>query len=477
MYEDLGVVIVAGGSARRFGGDKLLCELDGMPLFLHSVRAFAPLAAPGCLVVVAPAAGVEHYRELCRRFLPEVEAVFAAGALGMSAALLLGRKKTDAGKQAELLEKLARETERANALAENTARNTQGYLDFLTRQQGGSLKDLQDKMDGLSAQTERRLSELQRTLAGELRYMTEQNAKTLENIRATVDEKLSSTLENRLNKSYSLINERLEAVYKGLGEVKQLAGSVSDIKKVFSNVKLRGTWGEVQLSALLDQMLAPAQYRANVRVNPLDNAVVEFCILLPSKDDETVLLPVDSKFPVEEYRRLLDAEESGDRALADRARKNLERAFRLQADTIAKKYILPPMTADFAVMFLPLEGLYAECIRMEGLSDDLNERHVLACGPANFGALLTTLQLGYRTAAIEKRSGELWELLSAFKHEFRNFVLLLEKAQKKLREAQDTIESAAKKTRTIDRKLKNVADLPEGAAPLGIEGGEDEEED
>lgn len=404
-------------------------------------------------------------------------AVFAAGALGMSAALLLGRKKTDAGKQAELLEKLARETERANALAENTARNTQGYLDFLTRQQGGSLKDLQDKMDGLSAQTERRLSELQRTLAGELRYMTEQNAKTLENIRATVDEKLSSTLENRLNKSYSLINERLEAVYKGLGEVKQLAGSVSDIKKVFSNVKLRGTWGEVQLSALLDQMLAPAQYRANVRVNPLDNAVVEFCILLPSKDDETVLLPVDSKFPVEEYRRLLDAEESGDRALADRARKNLERAFRLQADTIAKKYILPPMTADFAVMFLPLEGLYAECIRMEGLSDYLNERHVLACGPANFGALLTTLQLGYRTAAIEKRSGELWELLSAFKHEFRNFVLLLEKAQKKLREAQDTIESAAKKTRTIDRKLKNVADLPEGAAPLGIEGGEDEEED
>ncbi len=404
-------------------------------------------------------------------------AVFAAGALGMSAALLLGRKKTDAGKQAELLEKLARETERANALAENTARNTQGYLDFLTRQQGGSLKDLQDKMDGLSAQTERRLSELQRTLAGELRYMTEQNAKTLENIRATVDEKLSSTLENRLNKSYSLINERLEAVYKGLGEVKQLAGSVSDIKKVFSNVKLRGTWGEVQLSALLDQMLAPAQYRANVRVNPLDNAVVEFCILLPSKDDETVLLPVDSKFPVEEYRRLLDAEESGDRALADRARKNLERAFRLQADTIAKKYILPPMTADFAVMFLPLEGLYAECIRMEGLSDYLNERHVLACGPANFGALLTTLQLGYRTAAIEKRSGELWELLSAFKHEFRNFVLLLEKAQKKLREAQDTIESAAKKTRTIDRKLKNVADLPEGAAPLGIEGGEDEEEE
>lgn len=264
-------------------------------------------------------------------------------------------------------------------------------------------------------------------------------------------------------------------MYKGLGEVKQLAGSVADIKKVFSNVKLRGGWGEVQLASLLDQMLAPAQYRANVRIDPLDSAVVEYCILLPSKDDETTLLPVDSKFPVEEYRRLIVAEESGDRALAERARKNLERAFRVQADTIAKKYIRPPLTADFAVMFLPLEGLYAECIRMEGLGDYLNERRVLACGPANFGAFLTTLQLGYRTAAIEKRSGELWELLSAFKHEFRNFVLLLEKAQKKLREAQDTIESAAKKTRTIDRRLKTVADLPEGAQPLGIEGGDEEE--
>ena len=402
-------------------------------------------------------------------------AVFAAGALALSAALFFGRRKTDAGKQAQLLEKLAHETERANYLAENTAHATQNYLDFLTKQQGGNLKSLQEKMDGLSAQTERRLAEIQRTLAGELRYMAEQNAKTLENIRLTVDEKLSSTLENRLNKSYSLINERLEAVYKGLGEVKQLAGSVADIKKVFSNVKLRGGWGEVQLASLLDQMLAPAQYRANVRIDPLDSAVVEYCILLPSKDDETTLLPVDSKFPVEEYRRLIDAEESGDRALAERARKNLERAFRVQADTIAKKYIRPPLTADFAVMFLPLEGLYAECIRMEGLGDYLNERRVLACGPANFGAFLTTLQLGYRTAAIEKRSGELWELLSAFKHEFRNFVLLLEKAQKKLREAQDTIESAAKKTRTIDRRLKTVADLPEGAQPLGIEGGDEEE--
>ncbi len=403
-------------------------------------------------------------------------AVFAAGALALSAVLLFGRKKTDAEKAALQLEKLAERIDRANFLAENAARSTQEYLDFLAKQQGGSLKALQERMDGLSAQTERRLADMQRAVAGELRYMAEQNAKTLENIRLTVDEKLSSTLENRLNKSYSIINERLEAVYKGLGEVKQLAGSVADIGKVFSNVKLRGTWGEVQLSALLAQMLSPAQYRANVRIDPLDSAVVEYCILLPSKDENTVLLPVDSKFPVEEYRRLLEAEESGDKQQTERVRKGLERIFRAQADTIAKKYIRPPLTADFAVMFLPLEGLYAESIRMEGLTEYLNGRHVLACGPANLGALLTTLQLGYRTAAIEKRSGELWELLAAFKHEFRNFVLLLEKAQKKLREAQDTIESAAKKTRTIDRKLKTVADLPEGAQPLGIEGGDEEGE-
>ena len=288
--------------------------------------------------------------------------------------------------------------------------------------------------------------------------MTEQNAHNLEQIRQTVDEKLSSTLENRLNKSYSIINERLEAVYKGIGEVAQLAGSVADIKKVFTNVKLRGTWGEVQLSSLLEQMLSPAQYRANVHLDPLSGDVVEYAVLLPS-GGETVYLPIDSKFPIEEYRRLIDAGDSGDKDAAERAQKNLERALKLQADTIAKKYIRPPLTADFAVMFLPLEGLYAESVKMPGLSEYFARRRIMACGPTNLGALLTTLQIGYKTAAIEKRSGELWELLSAFRHEFRNFVQILEKAQKKLQEAQDTIDSAARKTRTIDKKLKNVSEI------------------
>ncbi len=400
-----------------------------------------------------------------------VAAVLAAAALVVGLLTLQsvrsGRAQNGAGGQpgaagdAARLERLA---ERTAYISEQSAHAVRDYLDFLSKQQGGALAGLAEKMEALADATERRLAEIQRVVTGEIKYMTEQNAHNLEQIRQTVDEKLSATLESRLNKSYSIINERLEAVYKGIGEVQQLAGSVADIKKVFSNVKLRGTWGEMQLSALLEQMLSPQQYRANVRVDPLSNDVVEFAVLLPSADGETILLPVDSKFPVEEYRRLLDAGDSGDREAADKAQKNLERALKVQADSIAKKYIRPPMTADFAVMFLPLEGLYAESLKMPGLAEYFSSRRILACGPANFGALLTTLQMGYKTAAIEKRSGELWELLSAFRHEFRNFVQILEKAQKKLQEAQDTIENAAKKTRTIDRKLKNVSEITDERA-------------
>ena len=402
--------------------------------------------------------------------MAEIFAAVAAALAAISLAVgLILLKRTKPGDQSGVKQDVARltqMTDRALYISENSARSVQNYLEFLSKNQTSSLKNLQEAMENLSAVTEKRLTELQRSVGGEIRYMNEQNAKNLENIRQTVDEKLTSTLENRLNKSYSIINERLEAVYKGLGEVQQLAGSVADIKKVFSNVKLRGTWGEVQLSALLEQMLSPAQYRANVKIDPLENSVVEYAVVLPSRTDETVLLPIDSKCPIEEYRRLTEASDSLDREGTDRALKNLERALKLQADTIAKKYIRPPLTADFAIMFLPLEGLYAESIKMPHLAEYLAARHIMACGPSTLGALLTTLQIGYKTAAIEKRSGELWELLAAFKHEFRNFVLILEKTQKKLQEAQDTIESAAKKTRTIERKLKNVSEISGERADL-----------
>ena len=393
-----------------------------------------------------------------------IAAVCAALALVVSLLVLKNQKNGHTSPQNVDTARLEQLLGQVHYIVEQNAHASRDYLDFMAKQQNGNLKGIAEKLETLNASTERRLSEIQRVVAGEIKYMTEQNAHNLEQIRQTVDEKLSATLESRLNKSYSIINERLEAVYKGIGEMQRLAGSVADIKKVFSNVKTRGMWGEVQLSALLEQMLSPAQYRANVHLDPAENSVVEFAVLLPSKEGETVWLPIDSKCPTDEYVRLVEAGDALDKDAADRAAKNLERALKTQADLIAKKYIRPPLTADFAVMFLPLEGLYAECVKMPGLADHLAQRRILACGPTNLGALLTTLQIGYKTAAIEKRSGELWELLSAFKHEFRNFVQILEKAQKKLQEAQDTIENAAKKTRTIDRKLKNVSEIGETRA-------------
>ena len=356
-------------------------------------------------------------------------------------------KNSSAGAAEKKLEEITRLLVRAEALQGETARSFQSQ--------------------------EARINDLKKKIDDDLKYISETTARSVENIRAMVEEKLASTIEGKLNASYRTVSEQLEKVYKGIGEVNTLAANVTDIKKLFSNVKLRGTWGEVQLSALLEQMLSPAQYRANVKVDPLDSSVVEYAVVLPSRSGETVLLPIDSKFPVEEYRRLTEASDSLDKEGADRALKNLERALKLQADTIAKKYIRPPLTADFAIMFLPLEGLYAESIRMPGLAEYLAAKHIMACGPSTLGALLTTLQIGYKTAAIERRSGELWELLAAFKHEFRNFVLILEKTQKKLQEAQDTIENAAKKTRTIERKLKNVSEIPGERADLLLS---DEEE-
>ena len=308
---------------------------------------------------------------------------------------------------------------------------------------------------------EGRVNDMKRKLDEDLRYIADSTAKGVESIRLSVEQKLSATLEGTLSKSYSAINEQLEKVYKGIGEVNSLAAGVSDIKKLFSNVKLRGTWGEVQLGTLLSQMLAPNQYASSVKGDPRSDGMVDFAIRLPSRDERTVWLPVDSKFPVEEYIRLADA---ADKAEAAAALKRLAQAVKLQADSIASKYIFPPSTTDFAVMYLPLEGLYAEIARLPELDAYLRKRRVLACGPTNLSALLSTLQTGFRTVAIEKRSGELWQLLSAFKVQFEKFAAVLEKTGKKLQEAQNTIEEAGKRTRTISNKLRTVADIGEDDA-------------
>ncbi len=320
------------------------------------------------------------------------------------------------------------------------------------------------------AATEQRLNGMRDKLDNDLKYINEVNAVNLEKIRKTVDEKMTATLEGKLGENYALINQRLDAVTKGIGEVNSLASNVSDIKRLFSNVKIRGTWGEIQLNTLLEQMLSPTQYLSSVKVNPSTNEMVDFAIKLPSRDDRVVYLPIDSKFPVEEYVRLMDAE---DKASAEKAAKNLERVVKTQADSIAKKYINPPYTTDFAVMYLPLEGLYAEIMKMPQLGDYLRGKRIMACGPTNLGALLSTLQTGFKTVAIEKRSGELWQLLSVFKAEFEKFSLIFEKTRKKLQEAQDIVETAGKKTVTITRKLKGVADIDGDIADNLLSDGED----
>ena len=315
--------------------------------------------------------------------------------------------------------------------------------------------------------TEAHLAEIRNRLTEDLKYVVDVNAKNLERIRLTVDEKLTRSIDGKLSDSFARITERLERMYESVGEMKGLSSSVADIRRVFTNVKLRGTWGEAQLDALLAQMLAPEQYLRSVRLNPLDNTLVDFVIVLPAKDG-AVYLPVDSKFPVEEFERLAAASERADKEGEERARKNLERAVKVQADSIAKKYLMPPVTTDFGVMYLPSEALYAEVMRSPGLADWLRARRILAAGPTNFGALLSTLQTGFRTAAIERRSGELREMLDSFRADFIKFAELLEKTRKKLQEAQDTVESAEKRTGTIGRKLDSFRGLG-GALPPGGE--------
>ncbi len=324
---------------------------------------------------------------------------------------------------------------------------------------GGVIDYTNDRIKDLNNRTEYRLNNIQQQLTEDIKFITQANAQNLESIRATVDKKLDTALEGTLGKSYSIITKQLEAVYSGLGEVKGIAESVGDIKKVFTNVKLRGTWGETQLDALLCQMLSPEQYQASVRLNPLSREMVDFAVKMPSKDDEIIWLPIDSKFPIEEYQRLLNAYDAYDKKAETEALKNLERAVKKQAESIAEKYILPPTTTDFAIMYLPLEGLYAELLKMPALSEILYQKRIMACGPANLGALLSTIQTGFKTAAIEKRSSELWSLLTTFRGEFERFAQALEKTQKKLHEAQESIDSATKRTRAMTKRLDKV-DLP-----------------
>lgn len=356
---------------------------------------------------------------------------------------------------------------------ERMSRNIDEKLQDYDRQMTRVTRTLDEKL----AVNEQRLNEMRRTLDENMVRLQGENEKKLEQIRVTVDEKLNSTLDKRLGESFRTVSERLEQVYKGLGEMQNLAAGVGDLKKVLTNVKTRGVWGEVQLASLLEQYLAPGQYDVNVAVKPGSAERVEFAVRLPGRGDgdQVVYLPIDSKFPMEDYRRLMDASEAGDKDGTDAANAALVAAIKNEARRIHSKYIDPPHTTDFAIMFLPVEGLYAEVLRQNGIVEWLqNEYRIVVTGPTTLLALLNSLQMGFRTIAIEKRSSEVWELLGAVKTEFGKFAVLLDKTQKRLRMASDSIEDAARKTRTIQRKLSGVQALSEPDSKRLIDLGDDE---
>ncbi|MBC8019179.1 MAG: DNA recombination protein RmuC [Verrucomicrobia bacterium] len=320
------------------------------------------------------------------------------------------------------------------------------------------------QLKNLTASNEGRMDKLRESVEQRLQMIQEDNARKLEQMRITVDEKLHDTLEKRLGESFKLVSERLELVQRGLGEMQTLASGVGDLKKVLTNVKTRGTFGEIQLSSLLEQVLSPGQYDANVETRKGSGQRVEFALKLPGRDgtaDGMVWLPLDAKFPQEDYLRLVEAQESGDALAAGEASRQLDKTVRLMAAQIRDKYMDPPHTTDFGVMFLPTEGLFAEVLRRPGLFDALQrDFKVMIAGPTTLAAMLNSLQMGFRTLAIEKRSAEVWNLLGAVRTEFSKFGQVLEKTSKKLQEAGNHIDQAAVRSRSIEKKLKGVQEMP-----------------
>ncbi len=307
---------------------------------------------------------------------------------------------------------------------------------------------------------------LNASLVTAVRGLQESNEKKLDQMRATVDEKLQSTLEKRLDSSFKTVGEQLQSVYKSLGEMQKLAGGVSELQRVLTNVKARGTWAEVQLGNILEQTLTAEQYAKNVSVRN-NRELVEYAIKIPSRDDDDtfVWLPIDSKFPQEDYVRLCDAAERADKEATELAAKALERTLRNEAKTIAELYIEVPKTTDFAILFLPTEGLYAEVLRRPGLMEELqNKFRVMVCGPTTITAFLNTLRIGFRTIALDKRAAEVWKVLGAAKAQYDKFEGLLDKAKKKINEAGDVLDSAQRRNDMILKKLRNVEEIESSQA-------------
>ena len=420
-----------------------------------------------------------------------IAALAALGALAAALAALAGQRRSHAALAAlaalpAQLDRVERELRGEVRAAAQQLRGEQAaqlaqWQQQSTTQQGEAARTLNEQLEALRLTSERRLAEMRTTVEQRLRELQSDNERKLEQMRLTVDEKLHATLEQRLGESFRQVAERLELVHRGLGEMRTLAQGVGDLQRVFSNVKVRGVFGEIQLAALLEQVFTPEQYGANVETVPGSGARVEFAVRLPGQDDGPLWLPIDAKFPREDYERLLDAQQRADRDGAEAAAKALEQRLRDEARTIQAKYLAAPYTADFGILFVPTEGLYAEALRRPGLVEALQREHrVMLAGPTTLLALLSCLQMGFRTMALQQRSTEVWRVLGAVKTEFGKFGDVLSKVRKKLEEANNSIGAAEVRTRAMGRQLKAVEALPGDAAQalLGlteIEAGLDDE--
>lgn len=376
------------------------------------------------------------------------------------------REELRTGREEASREARALREEVARAQKE-TAESQMHALARLGEQQGVRLDEVVKVTERLEESNRKELERMRDRLEAQLKAIQEANERKLEQMRQTVDEKLHSTLEKRLGESFKLVSERLEAVQRGLGEMQTLAAGVGDLKRVLTNVKERGTWGEYQLGAILEQILTPDQYEAHF--HPKEGAEqVEYAVRLPGRggpEDEPVWLPIDAKFPKEDYERLVEAAAAGDAEGVKRATQALVAGIERCARDIRDKYIHPPRTTDFAILFLPTEGLYAEVLRQPGLQDTLQQKfHVLPTGPTTLAAILNSLRVGFHTLAIEKRSSEVWQVLAAVKAEFGKFGEILEKVQDHLTMASKTLDKTAVRTRAMERKLRLVQDLPESEA-------------
>lgn len=364
----------------------------------------------------------------------------------------------------ELNSSLKQNREELSASLKSITDSLTKQLAEMSKLQKDELQLFSEQLSKLTQTNEQKLDQLREKVEERLKNLQDNNSQKLEEMRATVDEKLQSTLEKRLGESFKLVSERLEQVHKGLGEMQSLAVGVGDLKKVLTNVKARGIWGEIQLENLIEQILTPEQYEKNIATKKGSSERVEFAIKMPGKGnnkDSVCWLPIDAKFPMEDYQRLVAAQDLSDVTTIEEASKAIENRIKNEAKTISEKYIEPPGTTDVALLFLPIEGLYAEVLRRPGLFEKIqNDYKVILTGPTTLTAILNSLQMGFRTLAIEKRSSEVWSLLGSVKTEFGKFGDVLDKTQKKLRDASDTIDEASKRTRAIERKLRDVQVLP-----------------